>query len=112
MKKAIALKRTDSKLSDILETIYESKARFHQKLMFLKKQGEQAHKEFHTEQDPMWKELKDRLVELDLMPKDYKDGDTLSYDRDGEALYWIRDDEDSSDGGLKKFLQSFFGVEL
>lgn len=110
MRKAIALKKTDAELSKMLDQIYESKARFHQKLMFIKKQGEQAHREFHKEQDPMWSELKDRLALLDLLPKDYQDGDTLSYDRDGEVLYWIREDEEQ-DGGLKKFITSFFGFE-
>ena len=111
MRKAIALKKTDSEVSAKLDEIFESKQRFHQKLMFLKKQGEQAHKEFHTEQEPMWSDLKVRLHALGLLPTDYRDGDTLSYDRDGEVLYWIREEQDD-DGGLKKFISSFFGFEL
>jgi hypothetical protein len=110
MRKAIALKKTDKELSDTLESVFESKQRFQQKMMFLKKQGEQAHKEFHDEQDPLWEEVKKRLRTLDLLPKDYKEGDTLSYDREGEVLYWIR--EESDGGDLQKFIKQFFGFDV
>jgi hypothetical protein len=110
MRKAIALKKTDAELAAKLDEIFESKSRFHQKLMFLKKQNEQAHKEFCEEQEPLWAELKKRLFALDLMPSDFRDGDILSYDRDGEVLYWVRE-EDQRDGELNRLIKSFFGIE-
>lgn len=109
MRKAIALKKTDNELSKMLDGIFESKQRFQQKMMFLKKQGEQAHKEFHNEQDPLWEELKERLTALNLLPADYRDGDTLSYDKEGEVLYWIR--EEQSGDSLHKFISQFFGYD-
>lgn len=108
MKKAIALKRTDAELEKIFEEMIESKDRFTQKLTFLRKQIDQASKEYTSETQPLFKAMRERLTTLNLLPKDFQENDILSYEREAEVLYWIREEPG---GEVASFIKSFFGVD-
>lgn len=109
MSKAIALKKTDKLLGEILDRSNQEAKHFSEKMMFIRKQTEQANEAYKKSMAVIWLELIDRLKALDLLPPEYQENDCISYDPGSEVVYWHSNvDEPSS---LEKLVKSIFRID-